>query len=211
MKLDMRTLRLLLLVNLALVTSADALGQLTIDATGPIRNRMREATRANGGGIGHKLPLQVAIKVPVSSPDASGRTPVEFILTNSGPKALTLPISPNPADLEPSDPKSPYAVLVLGLRVSLSKKPGIIFPGGADLYGSASVPATLVTLSPGDTIRVVTRIALPGSASEPLLATASLENQTLKTVNRELVLSSQEIGFATSAEYTLGSLLLTHN
>lgn len=136
---------------------------------------------------------------------------MEFILTNSGTNALTLPTSPNPADLEPSDSQSAYKVLSLGLRISLSKKPGVIFAGGADLYGSASVPTTLVTLNPGNSIRVLTRVTLHGSDSEPLVATASLSNETLKPVNGELVLDTQEIGFATSANHTLRSLLQVHN
>jgi hypothetical protein len=97
----MRSLRSLLPLLLVLVSCADALGQLTVDATGPIRNRTREATQASGSGVGRKLPLQVAIRISVSAPDASGRTLVEFTLTNSGVKALTLPISPHSADLEP--------------------------------------------------------------------------------------------------------------
>lgn len=207
----MRVLRMVVLAGLVVATTALACGQLTVDATGPIRNRTREATRASGGGIGRKLPLQVAIKVTVSAPDASGRTLVEFILTNSGAKALTLPLSPHPADLEPSDPRSAYTVLTLGLRVSFSKKPGEILPGGADLYGSASVPATLVTLAPGDSVRVLTRVTLPRSESEPLVATASLDDQTLRIVKGELVLDSEDAGFAASTEFTLGSLLQIHN
>ena len=203
----MRSLQILLVAVLAASSALRVAGQLTVDATGPIRGRTREATRGSGGGVARRLPLQVAIKTPVSTPDARGRTLVEFILTNSGRKALILPVSPHPADLEPSDPKSAYTVLTLGLRVSLNKKPGTIFPGGTDLYGSASVPATLVTLGPGDSILVLTLVTLPMSGPEPLIATASLENQTLKTTNGELALDSQEIGFAMSTEYPLNSLL----
>jgi hypothetical protein len=194
--------RSLLPFVLVLVSAAPSLGQLTVDATGPIRNRTREATRSSGGGVGRKLPLQVAIKATISAPDENGRTLIEFILTNSGAKALTLPVSPHSADLEPSDPRVAYTVLTLGLRVFLGKKPGVIFPGGADLYGSVSVPATVVTLAPGDSIRVLTKVAMSGSESETFVATASLNNETLRTVKGELLLESQEIGFATSGEYT---------
>ena len=87
--------------------------------------------------------------------------------------------------------------MTLGLRISLSEKPGI-FPGGADLYGSAAFPGTLVNLAPGDSIRVLTRVALPegGDAApgaETFDASASLVNQTLKTVNGQIVSDSQEL------------------
>jgi hypothetical protein len=207
----MRTRPSILAFILVLVSAVTAMGQLTVDATGPIRNRTREATRSSGGGVGRRLSLQVAIRTPISATDANGRTLVEFTLTNSGTKAITLPVSPHPGDLEPSDPTAAYSVLTLGLRVSLSQKPGVILPGGADLYGSASDPPTLVNLAPGNSMRVIARVALPNSVSGPIIATASLDSDTLKRVNGELLLDSREVGFATSNEYTLDSLLREHD
>src|SRR5947209_8282607 len=82
-----------------------------------------------------------------------------------------LPISPHPADFEPADANVAYTVSTLALRISLSKSPGAFFHGGADLYGNASIPATLVNLAPGESIRVLTRVALGRSGSEPIVAT----------------------------------------
>jgi len=207
----MRSLRSSVVCASVVVLAVTAFGQLTVDATGPIRQRKREATRGHGGGVARKLPLKIAISTTGSPPDQNGRTPVEFVLTNSGTSDLTLPVSPHPGDLEPSNPKATYTVMSLGLRISLSEKPGT-FPGGADLYGSAALAGTLVSLAPGDSIRVLTRVALPevcGEASntETFDASASLVNQTIKTVNGQVLSDSQEVGFARSAEYTLQSLL----
>jgi hypothetical protein len=207
----MQTLRSLIICASVGVLAVTALGQLTVDATGPIRGRKREAIQGHGGGVGRKLPLKVAIWTTGSPPDENGKTLVEFVLTNSGTSDLALPVSPHPGDLEPSDPKAVYTVMTLGLRISLSEKPGT-FPGGADLYGSAAFPGTLVNLAPGDSIRVLTRVALPegGDAApgaETFDASASLVNQTLKTVNGQIVSDSQEVGFARSPEYTPQSLL----
>jgi hypothetical protein len=152
----------------------------------------------------------VVIEATGSAPDADGKTLVEFVLTNSGKSDVTLPISPHPGDLEPSDPRAAYTLMTLGLRISLSKKPAIIFSGGAELYGSSDVPGTLVRLAPGESIRVLTRVALAERVSpkgEEFDASASLDYETLKTVDRQLVSDSKEIGFARSQEYTLDSLL----
>lgn len=187
-----------------------SLKQLTVDATGPIRQGKREAARVHGGSSGHKLPLRVAIRATGSPPDETGTTLLEFMLTNSGKNALTLPISPHPGDLEPSDPKAAYTMLTLGLRVSLSKKPGIIFAGGADLYGRTAYPESLVNLAPGDSIRVLTRIALPDAgadATATVVAIATLSDDSIRTVNGETLSDLQNIGFAISQEYTTDSIL----
>jgi len=207
----MRRMRLLTVGASVIVLAVIAAGQLTVDATGPTRQRKREATHGQGGGVGRKLPLTVAIETRGSSPDEKGRSLVEFILTNSSKNGLTLPISPHPGDLEPPDPRASYTLLTLGLRVSLSKKPGVIFPGGAELYGSAELPQTLVSLAPGGSIRVLTRVALPEGPSAPpdsaeIVASASLDNETMSTINGQMLLDSQEIGFARSPEYTVESL-----
>lgn len=199
--------RAILLSVIFVIVAATALGQLTIDATGPIRGRTREATGGRGGGVGRKLALQVTMETTVSAPDTDGKTLVEFILTNSGDKNLTIPTSPHSADFEPKDPKVTYTVISLGLRVSRSRKPGIIFPGGADLYGSADVPASLVSLAPYDSVRILSRVTLPGPGPDKVVATATLDKETLQAANRGFLLDSRELGFAVSQEYTLDSLL----
>jgi hypothetical protein len=192
-----------------IIIAAIALGQLAVDATGPIRQRKREALTGRGGGVGRKLPLRVAIESTGAAPDVSGKTVVEFTLTNSGKSDIALPISPHAGDFEPSDPKVGYTVTTLGLRISLRSKPGAIFPGGAELYGNTKSPGTLAVLAPGDSIRILARVALPdfGSAkAEAFGASASLGTETLKTVNGQVVSDSTEIGFARSEEYTVDSI-----
>ena len=103
----------------------------------------------------------------------------------------------------------------LGLGISLSKKPAVMFPGGADLYGSAEFPGTLTTLAPGDSLRVLARVALPeagveGHAGGAFIASASLNHVAFRTVNGEILLESQNVGSATSSEYTATSLLGRH-
>jgi len=187
-----------------------ALGQLTVDATGPVRERVRVASVGRGGGVGRKIPLQVAIAV-LGGWDDNGRIEVDFTLTNTGKDAVTIPISPNPGDLEPADPKAGYKGTCLSLHVIPSKRPGGILQGGAILYGSPKLPETLATLAPGDFIRVLTRVALPQVPSaEPdtlLVASAMLNNETISAVNGQTVSEMQEIGSASSVEYTLRSLL----
>src|SRR3954470_17397343 len=121
----MRARRLFVTFALVVVHVTSVWGQVSVDATGPIRGRTHEGTRGTGGGVGRKVPLNVAMEAKVSSPDAAGKTLVEFVLTNSGAKDITIPVSPNPGDLEPTDPRSAYTVMMLALRVSLSRKPGV--------------------------------------------------------------------------------------
>jgi hypothetical protein len=199
-------------VILATLVPAVSQERMAVDAAGPIRERARIASIVRGGGVGRLLSLKVAIETNVISPDTNGKTLVEFILTNSGRSNLTLPISPHPGDLEPSDPKATYTVMTLGLRIGLSRKPGAVFPGGAELFGNADHPGTIVTLAPDESIRVLARVALPGEGSaEPFDAGASVNNEIIKDVNGELVSDSQEIGFARSKQYTVRQLLRSPN
>lgn len=186
--------------------------QVAVDATGPVRERTRVASMGRGGGVGRVLPLRVAIEAPVISADENGKMLVEFVLTNSGRNNLNLPISPHPGDLEPSDQKAAYTVTTLGLWVGLSRRPGVVFPGGAELFGNAAHPGTMVTLAPDQSIRVLARVALPReSSAEPFDAGASLNNETIKDINGELVSDSRELGFARSQQYTLRQLLKSPN
>jgi hypothetical protein len=186
-------------------------GQVTVDATGPIHQRLRNAGAGSGSGIFRKLQLQIAIEVPRASPNDNRPTEVDFILTNSGKDELTIPISPNPGDFEPADPKVSYTVKLLNLYITTDMRQGIL-PGGADLYGNRAFPGTLVTLAPGKSVRVLTRVALPlvlvadQTSTAVFVAHAVLNDETIRTVDGQTLVDGQEIGSATSPPYTLKSL-----
>ena len=102
--------------------SLTATGQLEIDATGPICDRVKTPTAGSSGSVGRKLPLQVAIATN-GSPSADSEMPtVRFTLTNMSKTVLTLPISPHPRDLEPSDPNKSYSIEVLSLYVTSGRR-----------------------------------------------------------------------------------------
>jgi len=168
---------------------------------------------ARGVALVRKLPLLVTISIASLAPDVSGKSLVEFVLTNSGSSDIVLPTSPHPGDFEPSDPKLPYTVMRLGLGISLVKKPGVIFPGGAELFGNRAVLGSLTTLAAGASIRVLARVELPGArnSAESFDAIASLDNETMKTTDGKLVSDSQNVGFATSRPYTLDALFRVHD
>src|SRR5258708_25047162 len=161
-------------------SSMPSFGQMTVDATGPVRERSRVASMGQGGGVGRKLPHQIAIAV-LGGSDDKGRVEVDFTVTTVGKEGVTVPISPNAGDLEPADPKADYRVTRLSLQVIPHKRPGGILEGGAVLYGSSKLPETMVTLAPGDSIRVLTRVALPqvppSGPDTPFVASAMLNNE----------------------------------
>ena len=84
--------------------------------------------------------------------------------------------------------------------------------GGANLYGSRTSPETLVKLAPGESIRVLTRAALQqassleGTGEGVFVGHAVLDEEIVKTSNGETFEDTQEVGSATSGEYTLQSL-----
>lgn len=205
----MRILPLFSICTLAVIISPAALGQLTIDATGPIREQVRQPSSGSGGGIGRQIPIQVTVSA-LGGWNEKGEIEVDFTLTNIGNRNVNIPISPNPGDLEPADAN--YTLMVLTLRIMPKINPGGIFPGGADLFGSPTIPGTLVNLGPGSSVRVITRVGLPRPTySEndlvPLIAGAMMNNETIRTVHGQLVEESQEIGSAYSQPVTSESLL----
>ncbi len=191
--------------GLLLILSASVCGQITVDATVPIRKRVRETMAGRGSGTGRRLPVKVAIEV-YGYPIASERTRVDFVLTNSGKEDIILPVSPHPGDFEPTDPKSSYAVKLLNLYVTSDKNHRTLLPGGADLYGNRAFPDSLVRLGPGDSMRVLTRVALP-TKGEAFVADIMLIDQSVKIVGGEGLTETNLVGSATSQEYTLQSLL----
>ena len=187
--------------------SAAMMAQVTIDATVPIRGRIRNPTAGHGGSVGRKLPLRVELETRGSPPDEKGLTEVEFILANTGKEPLTLPISPHPGDMEPSDPKVSYTLQVLHLYVTSDKRQELTISGRTDLYGKRDSPEAFVKLAPGESIRVLTRVALPtdpslnGAAQAVFVAHVVLDDETIKTRDGQTTEDTQEVGSAGSSEY----------
>jgi hypothetical protein len=188
-----------------------SLGQLTVDATGPVRRRTREPTIGRGGSFARKLPLLVTITA-LGGWDNDDKIKVEFTLTNAGKDVLTLPMSPNPGDLEPPKQTASYSVKRLSLFVTSDKRRVKILPGQTHLYGSVAFPGTLLELASGKSVRVLALVAIPRpsvteSAPPTLVAHAALDDETIRTIDRQILSDAQEIGSASSLEYTPQSLL----
>jgi hypothetical protein len=206
----MKTATCVLWVTLVLLLTIAASAQLTVDATGPARRAKREATTGTGGGVGRKLPLRVSIAVPNPSPEADGRTVVEFTLTNLGKEPLTIPVCPHPGDLEPADPQVNYTLTDLALLVNFTEKGKMRIPlGGASLYGSPEFPETLASLRPGESIRVLTKVLLPTDPREgsSFVGYAGLVTRSIYTNGSRISSIMQEIGYAVSPPYTANALL----
>lgn len=102
--------RLSAALTLAIISLAAATEVRVIDATVPVRNRLRPPTSGRFGSIGFKLPLRIAVDVISWGAEGKSDGIVDLTLTNVGKKTLQLPTSLHPRDLEPQDPNRSYAV-----------------------------------------------------------------------------------------------------
>ncbi len=208
MKPEMMGRKRIMTVALSVLFSLALWAQTVVDATVPIHKRLRNPTAGQSGSIGRKLPMQVVLEFPPERPNSDGDVKVAFVLTNAGEKDLTIPISPHPGDFEPADKNVPYTVQHLHLYLTSTKVQDSALNGGADLYGNETRPRTLLTLSPGKSVRVLAWVKAtkelapePGAAS--VVAHAVLDLEALKTVRDQTILNSDEIGSSTSSSYTL--------
>jgi len=214
MKLKLRLFVFTLSIAFSSILAA---GQLTVDTTGPIRQRLREPDIGRGGGSGRRVPIQVAIGSTGAPTDENGKTVFEFMLTNSGKADLEIPICPHPRDLEPVDAKAIYSVKVLGLYVTSNKGQTNILPGQAHLYGNDATPGTLMRLTPGQSVRVIVRVAIPPRTlgSQPgegvLVGHVRMGEETIQNVNNQIRGDTREIGSASSSEYPLDAVTKLHN
>jgi hypothetical protein len=191
-----------------------ALAQLTVDATVPTHERRREPTRGHAGSSGRRLPLQVAIETNGSPPDENGKTLVTFVISNLGKDDIEVPVSPQERDFEPQDSKVSYTVKTLSLYLTLDQGEGAdrhraMLPDSVHLSGNRSHPGTILSLVPGDSIRVLARLSLPTNEEAKgavVVASISLNNQTVKTVSGQTSSDTQEIGSANSRGYAPNSL-----
>jgi hypothetical protein len=192
-----------------LFLSASLQAQPTVDARAPVRERAAQASTTRGSSIGRKMLLRVSITA-VGSRDDEGKVEIDFTLTNIGKEPLQLPVSPEPARSGGSESKLGYTATRLSLGILPRKRPAGILAGGAVLYGTSRDSASMVTLFEGDSIRVLTRVALPqnaGTADEGLVASANLGKETITEENGQLVSDLEDIGSAYSQEYFMRDLV----
>lgn len=217
--MSVRTAGLLKLSAAVFLLSAAVLGQITVDATRP-RGKLRDTVGGSGGGVGRKLPFQVAVEIqgaPFNGKD--GKTVLEFILTNSGKAEVMIPVSPNPGDMGSADSFRELALyMTFGKKDDPWGKDRQLLQAGADphnpfvfLYGSDAVPGTLSALAPGESVHVRAEIAIPHVSVTDLgnrsfVAHAMMHDETMRTAEGKLLMDSREIGSATSPEYTLEAL-----
>ena len=189
--------------------SVAAEAQVTVDAAVPIRKLRWETHGASGTGNVDRIPLSVTVERLRPAEAASGPTKVEFTLTNTGNTDFEVPISPQPADLEPNDPNIEYRVTSLGLYVLKASGPPAL-KGGAILYGKPDAPGTMLRLLPGQSIRVLANVWFPQTeeTSPAFQAIASEDCTTFRKQKGRRVSDSHGVGSAFSNDFTLSSLPL---
>lgn len=87
---------------------------------------------------------------------------MELRVINTGSAAIDVPVWGDLSDLQPADPLQPFNYLSLSVLVSMAK-PFSAEPDGMSavvLYGSADRPETIISLKPGQWIRVKARMKL---------------------------------------------------
>jgi len=190
--------------------SVAAYGQLTIDATGPIRKLRWEVQGGSGGSAGARIPVSVRVERTGATETAGGPIKVEFTLTNTGNSDFEIPISTQPADLEPNDPNVEYTVTDLALSISEVAPPFKIVAMVA-LYGKPDVAGTMIRLAPGHSICVLAMVRFPyipsdGTGSGRFRALASQRHDAFTIRDGRRLLDGQDIGSSFSEEFTPQSL-----
>ncbi len=96
----------------------------------------------------------------------------EFRLLNTGLAPISVPVWPHLSDLQPSSEAQPFSYLSLALEIRLSgtgseEASGV---GWVELYGSAEREDTILTLKPGEWVRVKAQVKLHTWPTKPIEA-----------------------------------------
>jgi hypothetical protein len=96
----------------------------------------------------------------------------EFRIMNTGLVPIDLPISPHLSDLQPADEWQTFQYLSLALSVRLSATGPVQVSGIGyiELYGAVEHEGTMLTLKPGQWIRVKAKLRLHTWPSQPVEA-----------------------------------------
>jgi hypothetical protein len=146
----------------------------------------KEGTHCIGGGIGggsvgdgapdQRDPRALGIyllRVTPTDIDPAEPFQVEFKILNTGTAPIELPVSPHLSDLQPNDESVAFSYFSLALVVrgeGETQRPAVACMGFVELYGSPDHPESMLTLQPGEWIRVSANVKLLTSPPEPLTA-----------------------------------------
>jgi hypothetical protein len=106
-------------------------------------------------GVGAQDPRSLTVSlqsVIVRNKDPKRPFEIEFKVLNTGKVSLQLPIGIHLSDLQPNDASAVFTYMSLALSVSPIED--VRSTAFVQLYGTADTPNTLITLNPGEWLRV---------------------------------------------------------
>lgn len=115
----------------------------------------------------HALGVYLVRIVPT---DINPSEPIEaeFKVLNTGRAPIEIPVWPHLSDLQPSDESLTFTYLSLGLGIRVSVEgPDVFSLGSVELFGSSDDARTVLTLRPGEWIRIRANVKLSGPPQEP--------------------------------------------
>jgi hypothetical protein len=120
----------------------------------------------------HALGIYLA-RIDLTDIDPSQPFGVDFQVRNTGTVSIEIPASPHLADLQPVNEAEAFSYFSLALVVVGEGEPQstkFACLGFVELYGSPDHAETMVTLKPGEWIRVRANVKLRSSPTEPASA-----------------------------------------
>jgi hypothetical protein len=133
----------------------------------------------------------------------------EVIVENAGSAPIKVPFSPHLADLQPQDPAQEfgYQELQIELWIEAGEQWSANGGGSAILYGAADHANTMVTLNPGESVRIIAKghfrlddyplkLTLAGNPVDQVNAQASLFRAKTLITPTQSATSIQEVCIA---------------
>ena len=116
------------------------------------------------GALGPRDPRALGVALDRVTPTDVTLDPfeAEFRVMNTGLAPITVPVWPHLSDLQPSSEVHPFSYLSLALQVRLSATGPVqaLGVGWVELYGSTERENTVITLKPGEWVRVKAKVKL---------------------------------------------------
>jgi hypothetical protein len=96
----------------------------------------------------------------------------EFRVLNTGLAPMELPISPNLSELQPEDESATFSYFSLALNVEPESEDGreMHFFASLELYGSPDHEESMLTLKPGEWIRITAKVKFQQGPKDPMSA-----------------------------------------